>query len=392
MFTSIDLFAGAGGLSTGLTQAGFRPLFASELHPTYAAAYAFNHRETDVVVDDIRRVDAHEVRSRFGLDRGDLDLLAGGPPCQGFSINAPIRSNKDPRNHLFREFLRFTEEFMPRAILIENVPGLVSFERGGTLTAITSSLEQYGYHTSVKILSAAYHGVPQTRWRTIIIGTLTPHNEATVWPQPTHCAQVRANFSHNFHGKDILEHPSDASSQAATTLRDAISDLPRSPKPLNSQDAIAQYDSAPTSVFQNQVRRGSTGVYNHFSSNLSGINLERLSHIPPGGNWTNIPHNLLPAGMQRARKSDHTKRYGRPRWGDLSGTILTKCDPHWGAFFHPSEDRVFTVREAARIQSFPDTYHFTGSLAEQYAEVGNAVPPMLAQAIGTQIAAHLGSA
>lgn len=392
MFTSIDLFAGAGGLSTGLTQAGFRPLFASELHPTYAAAYAFNHRETDVVVDDIRRVDAHEVRSRFGLDRGDLDLLAGGPPCQGFSINAPIRSNKDPRNHLFREFLRFTEEFMPRAILIENVPGLVSFERGGTLTAITSSLEQYGYHTSVKILSAAYHGVPQTRWRTIIIGTLTPHNEATVWPQPTHCAQVRANFSHNFHGKDILEQPSDAPSQAATTLRDAISDLPRSPKHLNSQDAIAQYDSAPTSVFQNQVRRGSTGVYNHFSSNLSGINLERLSHIPPGGNWTNIPHNLLPAGMRRARKSDHTKRYGRPRWGDLSGTILTKCDPHWGAFFHPSEDRVFTVREAARIQSFPDTYHFTGSLAEQYAEVGNAVPPMLAQAIGTQIAAHLGSA
>ena len=96
--------------------------------------------------------------------------------------------------------------------------------------------------------------------------------------------------------------------------------------------------------------------------------------------------------MRRARKSDHTKRYGRPRWGDLSGTILTKCDPHWGAFFHPSEDRVFTVREAARIQSFPDTYHFTGSLAEQYAEVGNAVPPMLAQAIGTQIAAHLGSA
>lgn len=392
MFTSIDLFAGAGGLSTGLTQAGFRPLFASELHPTYAAAYAFNHRETDVVVDDIRRVDAHEVRSRFGLDRGDLDLLAGGPPCQGFSINAPIRSNKDPRNHLFREFLRFTEEFMPRAILIENVPGLVSFERGGTLTAITSSLEQYGYHTSVKILSAAYHGVPQTRWRTIIIGTLTPHNEATVWPQPTHCAQVRANFSHNFHGKDILEQPSDAPSQAATTLRDAISDLPRSPKPLNSHDAIAQYDSAPTSVFQNQVRRGSTGVYNHFSSNLSEINLERLSHIPPGGNWTNIPHNLLPAGMRRARKSDHTKRYGRPRWGDLSGTILTKCDPHWGAFFHPSEDRVFTVREAARIQSFPDTYHFTGSLAEQYAEVGNAVPPMLAQAIGTQIAAHLGSA
>ena len=141
MFTSIDLFAGAGGLSTGLTQAGFQPLFASELHPKYAAAYALNHQETDVAVDDIRQVDARDVRTRFGLKPGDLDLLAGGPPCQGFSINAPVRSNKDPRNHLFREFLRFAEEFMPRAILIENVPGLVSFERGRTLAAIISSLE-----------------------------------------------------------------------------------------------------------------------------------------------------------------------------------------------------------------------------------------------------------
>lgn len=392
MFTSIDLFAGAGGLSTGLTQAGFQPLFASELHPKYAAAYALNHQETDVAVDDIRQVDARDVRTRFGLKPGDLDLLAGGPPCQGFSINAPVRSNKDPRNHLFREFLRFAEEFMPRAILIENVPGLVSFERGRTLAAIISSLEEYGYHISVKIMSAAYHGVPQTRWRTIIVGTLNSHDEDSFWPQPTHYAQVRANFSHNFQGKDILEKPADATAPLATTLYDAISDLPLSPSPFNAQSTIAQYNSPASSVFQQQVRADSTGVYNHFSSNLSGINLERLSHIPPGGNWTNIPHSLLPAGMQRARKSDHTKRYGRPRWSDLSGTILTKCDPHWGAFFHPSADRVFTVREAARIQSFPDTYHFTGALADQYAEVGNAVPPMLAQAIGSQIAGHLRSA
>jgi len=260
---------------------------------------------------------------------------------------------------------------MPRAILIENVPGLVSFERGHTLAAIISSLEEYGYHISVKIMSAAYHGVPQTRWRTIIVGTLNSHDEDSFWPQPTHYAQVRANFSHNFQGKDILEKPADATAPLATTLYDAISDLPLSPSPFNAQSTIAQYNSP---------------------SNLSGINLERLSHIPPGGNWTNIPHSLLPAGMRRARKSDHTKRYGRPRWSDLSGTILTKCDPHWGAFFHPSADRVFTVREAARIQSFPDTYHFTGALADQYAEVGNAVPPMLAQAIGSQIAAHLRSA
>ena len=146
------------------------------------------------------------------------------------------------------------------------------------------------------------------------------------------------------------------------------------------------YRSLPQNRFQYLMREFSNGVFNHEAPRLSKINLERLKYIPAGGNWTNIPDNLLPKGMQRARKSDHTKRYGRVNPDGLASTILTKCDPHWGAYFHYDQDRVFSVREAARIQTFPDHFIFTGSKAEQYEQVGNAVPPFLAAAIGHSLA------
>ena len=128
-----------------------------------------------------------------------------------------------------------------------------------------------------------------------------------------------------------------------------------------------------------------SGVCNHEAAGLSPVNLERLKYIKPGGNWTDIPFGLLPKGMQRAKPGDHTKRYGRVDADGLASTILTKCDPHWGAFIHYSQDRSFTVREAARIQSFPDHFIFTGSQGQQFAQVGNAVPPLLAEIVGTSI-------
>lgn len=151
---SIDLFAGAGGLSEGLEEAGFHTLFASEIVPQYAETYARNHPSAKVCVEDIRKTDPERVRRELGLEKGQLDLVAGGPPCQGFSINAPVRSNEDPRNHLFREYLRYVDAFQPRAILIENVPGLVSFEHGGTLHAILDALADLGYGADVHILGA----------------------------------------------------------------------------------------------------------------------------------------------------------------------------------------------------------------------------------------------
>ena len=166
----IDLFSGAGGLSEGLRQAGFHSLYANEIMKTHSETYALNHPDTIVDQRDIRIVDAEKIRLQLNLEKGELDLVAGGPPCQGFSINAPSRSSEDERNHLFKEFIRFVDEFEPRAVLIENVPGLVSFENGMTLQAILDELKNHRYYADVRILYAPHYGVPQTRWRTVIIG------------------------------------------------------------------------------------------------------------------------------------------------------------------------------------------------------------------------------
>ena len=380
-FTMLDLFAGAGGLSEGLSEAGFHSLFASEIVPVYANTYKLNHPGAKVFTADICSLHAGEVLSDLGLERGQLDLLAGGPPCQGFSINAPVRSVLDQRNHLFKEYLRFVDTFAPRAVLIENVPGLVSFEHGATLHAILDALAQLGYGADVRILGAAYYGVPQMRWRTIILGLRGKILPSVAFPEPIYHAPIRPNFTTTFDGQMLVKLPAPEVSAAFTTVKEAIGDLP----PLmcgERGEEVKEYISEPFCDYQRRLRVGSPGVYNHEAPRLSKINLERLKHIRPGGNWTDIPDDLLPKGMKRANRGDHTKRYGRVTADGLASTILTKCDPHWGAYFHYEQERSFTVREAARIQSFPDHYIFTGTIAEQFAQVGNAVPPLLAEAVG----------
>ena len=379
--TMIDLFAGAGGLSEGLSEAGFHSLFASEIVPVYAETYKKNHPSAKVMTADIRTLDANVIRNELCIERGELDLLAGGPPCQGFSINAPVRSVLDQRNHLFKEYLRFVDAFVPRAILIENVPGLVSFEHGATLHAILDALAELGYGADVRILGAAYYGVPQMRWRTFILGLRSTPLPSPAFPEPIYHAPVRPNFTTTFEGQMLVKMPSSEASVKFTTVREAIGDLP--PLKCGERGAVVNpYVCDPTCDYQRRARIGSTGVYNHEAPRLSKENQARLKYIKPGGNWTDIPDDLLPTGMKRARKSDHTKRYGRVMPDGLASTILTKCDPHWGAYFHYEQDRSFTVREAARIQSFPDHFIFTGSQVQQFAQVGNAVPPLLAEAVG----------
>lgn len=380
----IDLFAGAGGLSEGLRQSGFMCLYANEIKGCYSETYKLNHPETLVDARDIRAVNATSIRRGLKLKRGELDLLAGGPPCQGFSINAPKRSSDDERNHLFKDFMRFVDEFLPRTVLIENVPGLVSYEGGSTLQAILYELETHGYQPDVKILYAPHYGVPQTRWRTIIVGVRNDQIIKFAFPQPLRQAPLRINFTSRFKGKNIVAMPSEISLPQFVAVKDAIDDLPVLKNGQTGKEMKA-YRYTPKNDFQRIMRVSSDGVFNHEAAQLSAINLRRLSFIPPGGNWTNIPRHLLPKGMQRARRSDHTKRYGRVSADGLASTILTKCDPHWGAYFHYNQDRTFTVREAARLQTFPDTFIFTGQRVEQYEQVGNAVPPLLAAAIGRSL-------
>lgn len=382
----IDLFAGAGGLSIGLEAAGFTCLYANEVSPAYSETLEKSHPDALVETGDIRQVNSSSVRRTLQLAKGDLSLLAGGPPCQGFSVNAPVRSTDDHRNHLFRDYLRFVEEFEPKTVLIENVPGMLSFEKGQTVKEIIKALGQLGYAASIRILYAAHYGVPQMRWRAFILGNRVGVDPGEMFPLPTHYAKGRANFTKSLDGQNLVL-PDDAVRNTATmpftNVDAAIGDLP----PIKATDACADlsYTTAPASDFQRYARASGGPLTNHQCSGLGPTNMERLPHIPQGGSWRDIPHDLLPEGMKRARRSDHTKRYGRLHPEGLASTILTKCDPHWGSYIHPSQDRIISVREAARFQAFPDHIQFYGSLTEQYQQVGNAVPPMLAQAVGSAI-------
>lgn len=383
--TSIDLFAGAGGITEGFRQAGFKCLYANDFNAAAVETFRLNHPQTISSCGPIEEQNPAEIRRTLRLNKGELDCMVGGPPCQGFSIYAPERVLDDPRNSMFRHYLRFVDEFAPRTILIENVPGMLSLAGGRIVDIILMELEKRGYHTTPRILLAAHYGVPQTRFRLMFLASREKGLDA---PEPTHFSDARANFGGAATlGTRLL--PLDAVwLKGAVTLRDAIGDLP----PLEAGSGLEEMsygNPAVVSQYAQSMRGGGEILYNHTANKISSINLERLSYIPPGGAWTDIPFHLLPAGMQRARRGDHTKRYGRLTWDCVAATVLTKCDPHWGAVFHPDQARTFTVRESARLQSFPDTYRFLGARASQYEQVGNAVPVLLAKAVAQQFHGHL---
>jgi DNA (cytosine-5)-methyltransferase 1 len=378
---AIDLFAGAGGLSLGAEMAGVEVALANDIFPEAAATYQVNNPGTLFVEAPIETLTAPRILDTLGIAPGTLDIMLGGPPCQGFSINAPTRSLGDVRNSLVLEYLRLVDGLRPKYLVIENVPGLLSLERGHALHVVYERLAALGYQVAHKVMLAARYGVPQERWRLIILGHRMDM-PAPQFPVPTHHATARANFTEGARwAHDSTEPPG---LPPAVTVVDAIDDLPplgngegASPVPYHVADRL--------SPFQTWARTGARALYNHQAPKLSAINLQRLQHVPPGGNWTDIPCDLLPTGMRRARRSDHTKRYGRLDPQGQSCTILTKCDPHWGSFFHYAQDRAITPREAARLQGFPDRYVFTGPGSLQYEQIGNAVPPLLAQSVVAEI-------
>ena len=354
--TAIDLFCGAGGLSEGLSQAGYEILAGNDIDLFAGETFANTHKDALFLDGSIRDLTAKDFLKATGLKKGELDCLAGGPPCQGYSVYNHQRGMHDERSHLFREYLRIVEGLMPKWLVMENVTGIMSAGEGAEFQAVLAGIKSLGYAVEAKILRAEDYGIPQERRRVVFIGNRI--GLPVVWPEKTH-------------GKGLLPF---------TTIQDAIADLPELD---NGQDGgVSAYRSEPTSGYQSELRAGSNAVHNHAAPRLGSINIERMKYIPQGGSWRDIPFELLPAGMKRAKRSDHTKRYGRMKWDGLSCTVLTKCDVHWGAYIHPEQDRSITVREAARIQSFPDWFRFEGPRTEQYVQVGNAVPPILGRKIG----------
>ena len=339
--TVIDLFAGVGGLSLGFEMEGFDILLANEFDQSIATAYKENHKSTNVVVGDITSLDLSKV---FGEYVNKIDVVIGGPPCQGFSQKGQRKTINDERNFLFKHYVEVVKFVKPKYFVMENVPNLLTAEKGFFLNEIKGLFKDYGYSIRYGILNAADYGVPQNRRRAIIIGKYLANPPELPLP----CKQK-------------------------VTIWDAISDLAY----LESGEGEfeQEYRNSPKSDYEKKMRKESKILYNHMATKHSALALERLSLIPP-----NAGKEVLP--KKHITKSVYSGTWSRMKQNDVAVTITTRFDtPSSGKFTHPFLNRAITVREAARLQSFPDTFKFIGSKMSQMKQVGNAVPPLLARKI-----------
>jgi len=353
--TTASLFSGAMGLDLGLEMAGFKVGFAADSNAAAAATIRLNNPSLPLFSGDVRELTGVDISKYF--DGGQLDLLAGGPPCQSFSTAGRRRSMEDDRNGpLVFEFVRLVQELRPRAFLMENVKGLLSApliwrelpynnngkriddQYGALLNELLSRFSGLGYSTNVFVLNAADFGVPQVRHRVFIVG-FADGSEA---PAPT--------TTHSERG-DLLHKP-------WITIEEAWRDLPNEPT------ACATF---------------------------SPRKLKYLRMVPPGGNWRSLPVDIQMESMGRAffAKGGRTGYWRRLAYNETAPTILTEPQNASTSLCHPTEDRPINVREAARLQTFPDRWRFEGSRGEQYRLIGNAVPPLLGSAIGNVIAVQL---
>jgi DNA (cytosine-5)-methyltransferase 1 len=338
----IDLFSGAGGLSIGAQWAGVRVQCAVEADSHAAATYAANHRTVAVLnrgVEEIQESPLTPTREPI--------VLFGGPPCKGFSTsNQRTRSVANPGNWLYLEYLRIVRLVKPTWVVFENVKGMVETEKGLFFRKTVGALTRQGYRVSSWVLNAADFGVPQRRFRLFIVGSLE--------------------------GKSVSK--PQASELRHVTVREAIADLPA----LRNGSAVSTlgYRSAEPSDYARKMRGGLPVCANHLVTDNHPDILERYQHIPPGGNWSNIPEQLMTNYRDSSRC--HTGIYRRLKWNEPSVVI---GNFRKNMLIHPTQNRGLSVREAARLQSFPDWFEFHGSIGFQQQQVGNAVPPLLAKAV-----------
>lgn len=341
----IDLFAGVGGLSLGFENQGFDVVLANEYDESIANAYSLNHKTTKMIVGDITKLNLEDVFSEY---KDKIDVIIGGPPCQGFSQKGKRKTIHDERNFLFQYYVKVVTLVNPRYFVMENVPNLLTAENGYFGNEVKELFKKLGYVLNTAVLNASDYGVPQNRKRAVIIGAKysTPVDLPKAFPNKV-------------------------------TIWDAISDLAfhESGEGIEEDD----YKISPQSEYQKKLRKDSKKLMNHVATNHSKLALERLSLIPPEQGKETLPKEHL-------TKSIYSGTWSRMKKNEQSVTITTRFDtPSSGQFTHPYLNRAVTVREAARIQSFPDTFIFTGNKMSQMKQVGNAVPPLLAEAIAKEI-------
>lgn len=365
----VDLFCGAGGLSSGLCDAGFVPLLAVDFDKHALDSYKRNHPETVSLNEDITQLNAERISEYCGGK--EIDLIAGGPSCQGYSTHGK-RDESDPRNFLFKHFIRLVGELRPRWVIMENVKGLLTYQKGMFEKAIQDSFDSIGYTVSSQVLCAADFGVPQLRKRIIFLATRL--NVPITFPIPTYQPQ----------SEDFL-----IGLPLYTTVRQALDDLPLLKG--NYHKPMWNYAHDPANAYQAYVRGKSEHVTLHHSHSLSAQSQHLAKFIKQGQGVRAVPLEELPARFKKMRRisngnfrRDCTTLYYRIHMDRPAYTITCNFrNIASGPFLHPLEDRCLSFREAARLMSFKDDYDFNPTgLARQ---IGNAVPPLLAKAVGQHI-------
>lgn len=380
---AIDLFCGAGGLSAGFRDAGYNIGFALDFDEDSCATYKMNHPDTHVECASIVDFSPERIEELAG---GAVDVVLGGPSCQSFST-AGRRTRwvgkGDPRNDLWEHMFKVVAHLRPKAFLMENVPGMVYFKSGSFGDKILKRFTAEGYVVRKEILLAADWGVPQRRRRLFIVGILgeVPFD----FPKPTHLGGWRRDSLEMWEKKrqqrGLLEH---------LTVWDAIGDLPKLGDAQGPVNKYAMTRDSATSLAK-LLRKGSRLLRDHEVPLMAPETRQLIAQVPPGGTWRDIPPHLLPDRYRGMRRTDSTNLLGRLDASLPAYTITTQFNNvTTGCFTHPVEDRSLSVREGARIQTFPDTYQFVGSLTSRCRQIGNAVPPLLAHVFAHAIAEQVG--
>jgi len=366
---AVDLFSGAGGLSYGLECAGFRVALAADLDGWALETHAHNFEGLALQLD----LGVQEVRdSTVKLFEGvDVAIVVGGPPCQPYSragrskirslVESGARDPEDLRRELWRAFIDIVVRIRPRAVLMENVPDMALADDMFVLRQILGHLEGAGYEADARVVDTWHYGVPQHRQRLAVVGIRD--GKSFEWPNPSE----------------------------RTVLQDAIGDLPVLDPTGEVVGTAAQAYEGPKSDFQRWARKHCHGedehvVYDHVTRAVRPDDLEAFQLLKPGSSYSDLPERL-----RRYRSDIFDDKYNRLDWKDLSRSITAHIakDGYW--YIHPSQHRTLTVREAARVQTFPDHFRFAGSRSHQFTQIGNAVPPMVGERLGLALLEAIGS-
>ena len=339
---AIDLFAGCGGLSKGFMDAGFDIIVGVDNDQAALNTFQLNHNGAIALNADLSKQETFDIIKSIAGKRS-IDVVIAGPPCQGFSLTGP-RNFDDPRNKLYLAVIEIVRQYKPKGFIIENVPGMAVMYDGQIKDEILRRFTKMGYNVECRILCAADYGVPQMRRRLIFMGVRKDIGSPE-FPTPTHTEETYR------------------------TCRDAISDLPSREKELGKEEDV--YTSQPLTEYQVLMRRNCTVLHNHVATAHKQFVKDIIAQVPEGGNWRDLPPGV---GESRRFHEAWTRYHGdKP-----SKTIDTGHRNH----FHYKYNRVPTIRENARLQSFPDDFVFTGTKTQQNRQVGNAVPPLLGYALG----------